>query len=99
MFLIVYLRDPKVNVVLPHTWVYGINNQWKKFLNNAINQNQVHMCFYSEQQAVLDSQGQPNMEFIPNWQQVTTNAIFPAEGLYYANLVTFKGNFNIYSLD
>lgn len=68
--------------------VYGIKNQWAKFLNNNINRNQTYLCFYSEESRATDSQGRPNVDYIPNWQDLmSSNAVFPDAGCYYANLV------------
>lgn len=99
MYVIAFLLEAKKNVVIPFTWVHGIENQWQKFLNKAINRNQTFLCFYSEQQFALDHQGQPNIELVPNWHQfLTIRAVFPSDGVYYANLVAFKGIININSL-
>lgn len=93
MFFVVFLIEAKKTVVIPQTWVHGIKNQWKKFLNNSINRNQQYLCYYSEETHAKDAQGHPNANFIPNWPMlITLNAVYPATGCYYANLLAYKGN-------
>lgn len=93
MFFVVYLIEAKKKVIIPQTWVRGIDQQWKKFLNKSINRNQKYLCFYSDDAHTKDDQGRPNGNFVPDWSSlVTLQAVYPTTGCYYANLIAYKGN-------
>lgn len=93
MYFVVFLIEAKKIVVIPQTWIHGISDQWKKFINNSINRNQQYLCYYSEETHAQNAQGHPNGNFIPDWSTlITLNAVYPDTGCYYVNLLEFKGN-------
>lgn len=94
MYYIVYLLKPKKNVVIPMPWVSEGKKHLEKFVNNAINCNQIYLCYYSqEDHALLDEQ--PNPDFVPDFRS-SMNIDFPNTGCYYEKLVQFKGIFVVF---
>lgn len=94
MFFIVFLCEPKVNVVILHNWIYEIEKQWAKFLNNSINRNQKYLCYYSEELCALDARGRPNINWMPDWRNViASTTVFPEAGFYHGKLISYKGEF------
>lgn len=93
MYFIAHFAVPKMHVIVPKTWVMGIENHWEKFINNSINKNQKFLCFYSERPEAMN-QGKPNAGFVPDFN-LGLNHVFPADGCYIANLVLYKGNINL----
>lgn len=87
MFYIVFLVEPKINVVIPKSWILDVEDNWEKFVNKGLNSTQKFLCFWSEaEHAQID--GKPNPNFKPQFNNV--NHVFPAEGCYFGKLVHFK---------
>lgn len=92
MFFGVFFLQPSVHVIIPKTWIQGIDDHWEKFVNFSLNHNQTFRCFYSQELNALDVQGQPNVNFVPNFE--LDLAEFPNEGCYFGKLIFFKQNFD-----
>lgn len=89
MYFVVQLLNPKISLIVPKTWVKGIDGHWEKFVNRSINRNQVFLCFYSEKPEALDDTLRPNGNFVPNFDEMGEN--FPDAGCYHAKLLWYKG--------
>lgn len=89
MYFLVLLLKPKLHVIIPKNWVFGIENHWEKFVNASLNKNQVFLCFYSEEQEALDDRQRPKVDFEPNFES-SKNVIFPQTGCYEAKLIWFQ---------
>lgn len=94
MYFVVYLLNPSVHVVIPKTWIQGIDSHWEKFINNSLNRNQTFLCFYSEERNSKDEQGYPDVNFAANFD--IGMGIFPNEGCYFGRLIAYKGNNVVY---
>lgn len=94
MYFIVYFVKPKLHTIVPKTWIQEVDIHWEKFVNNSLNRNQKHLCFYSEEPGAMidrnDQVKEPNAYFIPDFNLPQNNE-FPAEGCYVENLICFKG--------
>lgn len=94
MYFIAYFDVPKLHVIIPKTWIMEVDKHWEKFVNNSINRNQKHLCFYSERPGAMidreDDEKEPDTNYVPDFTLDRCN-IFPTEGCYTANLVTYKG--------
>lgn len=94
MYFIAYFDTPKLYAIIPKTWVKDIDKHWEKFVNNSINRNQKHLCFYSELPGAMidreDGEKEPNANCVPKFTFGQSN-IFPAEGCYAAYLNKYKG--------
>lgn len=94
MFYIVFLVEPKINVVIPKTWIMDIEENWEKFVNKGLNSTQKFLCFWSEEKhAQID--GKPNQNFKPQFNN-DVNHVFPSEGCYLGKLVHFKSKCSSY---
>lgn len=94
MYFVAYLVAPMLHTIVPKNWIHEIDKHWAKFVNNSINRNQKHLCFYSEQPGAMidrnDRFKEPNASFNPNFNLSQEN-VFPAEGCYVAHLICYKG--------
>lgn len=89
MFFEVFLTKPKKFVVVPSSWILGIDAQWEKFVNQSLNRNQKFLVFYSTRPEAIDADQRPNEDFVPDFD-LRTDIDYPNEGCYVAKLVTFK---------
>lgn len=92
MFFAVFFIQPSIHVIIPKTWILGIEDHWDKFVNDSINRNQIFRCFYSQEPNALNIHGQPNVDFAPNFE--VDIAQFPNEGCYFGKLIFFKQNYD-----
>lgn len=50
MYYVVFLVKPRKYIVIPHNWLRdGDNLIMEKFINQGLNSNQKHLCFWSEE--------------------------------------------------
>lgn len=82
MYFVAHFYAHEVYVIVPKTWIRGINDQWEKFINNSINRNQTFLCYYSARAL--------NDDVLPVFR-IPVNAFFPGDGCYYTNLICYKG--------
>lgn len=87
--------DSKNFVVIPERWIRDIEAQREKFLNNGLNGNQMHMCFWTNCTEARNSNGVIRLDFAPNFDSGLINK-FPAEGCYLCKIVKAKGNSKYY---
>lgn len=77
--------------VIPESWLYDIENQKEKFFNTGLNANQLHICFWTDEQNARDSKGAILETYAPNFNSSWTNE-FPDEGCYLCSIVKARGN-------
>lgn len=88
MYFVAYFYTHGLYVIVPRTWIRGIDEQWEKFVNNSINRNQTFLCYYS--QNAINDEGRPDSDILPVFR-IPVNNKFGGDGCYYANLVCYKG--------
>lgn len=91
MYFGVFLVDLSYHVVIPKTWVQGIDNHWEKFVNKSLNRNQIFRCFYGGGLNIginaWDVEGRPNINYTPNFELSTE--------CHPGKLVFFKQNYDV----
>lgn len=90
MFYVVYLLDFGENIVIPYTWVNNPNETLQKFIRNAINPGQIHLCFYGDHEnAVVMGEQIPNEDYKPNFFSALS-CMYPCnEGLFHCNVIKY----------
>lgn len=92
MYFLAYFYAHDVFVIIPKTWIRGIDDQWEKFINNSLNRNQTFLCYYSAR--AIDVEGRPDADVLPVFQ-IPVNANFPGDGCYYGKLISYKGKYKL----
>lgn len=93
--VVVYLKVPKVHVVIPDNWIYRLNES--KLRNYGVNTNQDHRLFWSND-AVNDDE-MPDYAYTPNFDAPLSNVFPPLEdSCYIGRVKKFYGNFQSYLL-
>lgn len=87
MYYVAFLKEPKLNVLIPNTWVLNYEQQMNKDMFFGVNPSQRVLCYYSP--AGYDEDGKPKSDFPPNFN-LGVNGRFPNEGCYEARLKKFK---------
>lgn len=81
----VNILSAKSYVVVPTSWIFGIDDHIDKFVNESINRNQVFSCFYSDGHTNTD--GQPDVGFLTDFRvERFKGAVFLNEGYYQVQL-------------
>lgn len=94
MYFIVYIKKAKRNVIVPYTWVYGLNRHLQQFLNYGINPNKQHLVFYTDtDNALAFHNNVPSIDFVPD-PSIGLAATFPNGGWYKAYIKKVKCNDN-----
>lgn len=96
MYFVVFIHASKQYHIIPSTWIQEIDANWQKFVNNGLNSNQKYTFFYSECQGALNGDGEPNMDYAPNF--TNENRVFPEEGCYYGNILKYFGETIIFNM-
>lgn len=91
MYYIIYLLDTQRFEVVPENWIRDIETHYEKFLNNGLNKNQVHVCFWTNSTAVRDPNGVIRLDFAPDFN-ARLGSTFPADGCYLCKIIKAKGN-------
>lgn len=90
MFVVVYIKSVKKNVVVPENWIYDINQELLK--NKGVNKNRDVLVYWSVDGLIDDV---PNGDYIPNFQAEKSEAFpLPAgvkEACYHARLIRYFG--------
>lgn len=91
MYFVVFLLEALQNVVVPYTWVDGVNSRIEHFINYGVNSNLKTRVFWSDKPAAFDANGAPRSDYVPNIHDRTNEPIqFPNEGWYLGYLLKFK---------
>lgn len=80
------------NVILPKTWIYGIEEHLEKFINNSLNCTQKFRCYYTTDAAAFDM-GCPKLEFEPDFDADMVTGINPDgsfDGCFYGKMQFFS---------
>lgn len=88
MYFVVRLLILGKNVILPTTWIHGIDEHMEKFINNSLNCTQKFLCYYTNKTAAFDN-GRPIPEFEPDFaaDMVTNiNSDGTFDGCFYGKL-------------
>lgn len=72
MFVVVYLIEPKINIVIPEEWIFALDEE--KIKNMGANSNQSYRIFYSNDAS--NENGVPNGLHAPNFNLLLMD-IFP----------------------
>lgn len=60
-YYVVYFSVAKKHLVVPRNWIYQSKKVLEKFVNNAINANQKHLCYWrNEKNENGEPRGEPN---------------------------------------
>lgn len=91
MFVVVYLIDSKVHIIIPEKWICDLNEENLK--NNGANTSRKHRVFWSN--LAVDENGVPNTSYEPNFRLDVTAAYPPLneifETCYYGQIKHFFG--------
>lgn len=91
MYFVVFLTEPKVNVVIPYEWIQGpAKFLWEKFVNHGLNSNQNHLCYWASENSV-EYFGYPGVAVPPDFTSPRAMAFPCNEGTYTCRIVHFKG--------
>lgn len=96
MFYVAYLLQPKVNIVVPVSWIYQNDKQWQKFVNAGLNTNQTHRIFYTKNPAAWNDNDEPVESYVADFMMDAQE--FPDDGCYEGKLVKFFREFKRYNI-
>lgn len=93
MYFVVYLDLLKKNVIIPARWINEIACHFEKFINQSINKNQWHLCYYTTNANAFIN-GVPDKSYEPDFsidlvKQINSDGTF--DGCFFGLLVHFKG--------
>lgn len=77
MYLVVYIKAARKNIVIPEKWCFDIDEE--KLKNRGVNSNQDIRIFWSE--IGVDIHGQPDCEYTPKFDLYLANQFPPEIGL------------------
>lgn len=96
-FYIVHLKEPKKYAVIPFHWLHdGTSKMLQKFVNNGLNSNQTHLCYWAEEVDVVDYAAH-----FPNFQANISNE-FPCrnnEATCHCFVLKFACKHSVYYLN
>lgn len=94
MYFAVFLHKLNKNVVLPSSWIHGLDNaQMEKFVKMSLNRAQQFLCFYTTDQTAFVAD-RPSMDFNPDFEAIRmANEIGPDgqfDGGFIGQLISFR---------
>lgn len=89
MFFVVFIQEAREYFIIPSNWIKEIEVNWKKFINNGLNTNQIYTVFYSRSTDAVDDCGKPNPDFAPMFCNEIKK--FPEDGCYFAKIAKYFG--------
>lgn len=89
MYFVVYLIQPKVNVIVPHSWIKGYGAIVENFLNNGITSNHRFSAFWTCDGAAFNINGLPRPDYMPH-ENTSSFSQFPREGWYDGNIIRIR---------
>lgn len=94
MYFVVFLNEPKINVVIPCTWIQGpTEHLWDKFVNRGLNHCQVHLCYWASENSI-DYFGYPGVAVAPDFTVPRATAFPCHEGTYTCHIVHFRADYS-----
>lgn len=93
MYYVVFLNKFKKNVILPKSWILGIDEHEENFINNSINSNHQFLCYFTSNPAAFDENMCPKSDFAPNFSanmvnEANKNGTF--DGCFLGKLKKYK---------
>lgn len=92
MYFVVFLHKLNKNVVLPSTWIRGMDNgQMEKFVKRSLNRSQRFMCYYTTNKAAFVADC-PDMDFVPDFQTMVNEIGLDGQydGCFIGQLISFR---------
>lgn len=90
--VVVYLKVPKVHVIILDSWIYGLNES--KLRNYGLNSNQDHRFFFSTDAIGADEM--PDDTYIPNFDLPLSEEFPPlGDSCYIGRVKRFFGRFQL----
>lgn len=96
MYFVVYLIQPKVNVIVPYSWIKGYGAIVENFLNNGISSNHHFSTFWTCDDVAFDINGLPRSGYMPN-ENASSFSQFPREGWYDGNIIRIRCKDNFFT--
>lgn len=99
MYFVIYIVSADEFVVIPENWIWQFEPQKEKFLNNGLNRNQRHVCFWTDNPAARNPNGTIKLDFDPrlsHYLNIGFNNLFPDDGCYLCLIVRANGNLKHY---
>lgn len=93
MYFVVYFIELNKNVILPTSWIRGIDDHFEKFMNKSLNTTQKFLCFYTNDETAFEDNGAPNIDYPADFSMALRND-FNGPGSFFGKLKHFKGKFN-----
>lgn len=90
MYFVVFILQPRLNIVVPYTWISGVELHLQTFINNGINSNRNFYVFWTNKPEAFDQHGNPRVGYAPNRLADISNN-FPSEGWYQCRIRRFHG--------
>lgn len=90
MYLIVYIRNLKKNLIVPISWVKDVDEHLEKFINNGLNTGQRFLCFYTPNTDAYEENGAPKSDYTVCFDLPLIQDL-DEEGCFVVNLKKFKG--------
>lgn len=97
MYFVVYILQAKKNVVVPYSWIKGIDSVIENFINNGVKPTYRFQVFWTDSRDAFDredlaedlGEDVPSTNYAPNINASTTST-FPHEGWYTCFIKKFK---------
>lgn len=90
-FMVISIVNSNQVIVVPKNWIYEIDDNWEKFMNNGLNTTQTFLCYWSSQDGALGEDGVPNHKHKPNFDVNIENNFPCIEGCFHIKLLKYKG--------
>lgn len=92
MYFIAYIVNLNTSIILPKSWIRGIDDHFEKFINRSLNTAQSFLVFYTNDKNAFEDDGAPKIEYPANFNLQLRND-FDGPGCFMAKLKHFKGKF------
>lgn len=90
MYFVVYFEDVKEYVVIPKKWIRNDEIIFKKFINKkGLNSDQSYLCYWSTSSEAVDANGEPKIEFAPNFDAGIMFDFPSDEGCFFGRIVSY----------
>lgn len=89
MYFVAYLVNERMHIVVPHSWISGVNAHIAHFINRGINSNIKVLVFWTNNDEAFNANGAPRVDYQPN-QNASLTSTFPNDGWYQCYLRRFN---------
>lgn len=83
MYFVVFIVKAKRYVVVPYTWVYGVENIIELLLNNGVNSNKKRRVYFTNNPNAFGRDNVPSSSNVPD-HNIGFARKFPEDGWYVA---------------